>query len=285
MDDSSKKELYGLIGYPVKHSFSSFMHNAAFEHYGMNAEYVLFEIEPNGLEEFFTKTIHEKKIKGFNVTIPYKEASVAYLTGQISPLVRANGAVNTIRVEADGALSGFNTDGIGFLKDLKEKHVTIPGKKICLIGAGGAAKAVASVVASLEPDEIRIFDIDQKKAQNLVRILKNFYFKLNISAVTYMDEFIIDGPGILVNATPVGMKEDDPLLFKEEWLRPDIFVYDLIYNPQETKLLKTAKAKGCRCANGLGMLLYQGCLAFEHWTGKSAPVDLMRKALQERIYV
>ena len=138
----TQKELYGLIGYPVKHSYSAFMHNAAFAHYHMNAEYQLFEVSPEKLEEFFKKTIFEKKIKGFNVTVPHKEAAVQYLDGICSEGVKVNGAVNTILVEKDGKLSGFNTDGPGFSRDLNEHHVVVKGKRIALLGAGGDRKSV-----------------------------------------------------------------------------------------------------------------------------------------------
>jgi shikimate dehydrogenase len=279
------KELYGLIGFPVKHSFSSFMHNAAFAHYQMNAEYQLFEVSPQALDDFFKKTIPEKKIKGLNITVPHKEKSVFYLTGSISGTVKMNRAVNTIRVEPDGALSGFNTDGTGFVRDLNERSVSISGARIALIGAGGGAKAVATSLASCHPLELAIFDVEQAKSLTLVTILREFFPLLVVSAAATIEDLKIEGADILINATPVGLKESDPLLIKKEWLHQGLFVYDLIYNPAETKLLKEAREAGCKCANGLGMLLYQGCLAFEHWTGKEAPVDVMRRALLERINV
>lgn len=277
------KELYGLIGYPVKHSFSAFMHNAAFAHYKMDAEYQLFEVSPKELGEFFKKTIVEKGIKGFNVTVPHKERAVEFLDGEKEPLVKIIGAVNTVRVEPNGALSGFNTDAGGFLRDLEEQGVTLSNKNISLLGAGGGAKAVAFAIMDQLPEKLSIFDIDSVKAQKLANRIRHFYPSVAIETAMRIEDSDIGKADILINATPVGMKTEDPLLIKKDWLRPELFVYDLIYNPIETKLLKIAKEVGCRYANGLGMLLYQGCLAFEHWTQKRAPVDVMRKALMGEV--
>jgi len=282
MEKNSKKQLYGLIGYPVKHSYSEFMHNAAFAHCQMNAEYQLFEVTPEKLDEFFKKTIHEKKLKGFNVTVPHKEKVLPYL-GEISKEVKLIGAANTVLVEDTGALKGFNTDGLGFSYDLGHQGIDIKNKTIVLFGAGGGAKAVAITIAIFEPAELIIFDIDGEKSRRLVENIKRNYPKVDVSIASNVENLKIDKADILINATPVGMKESDPLLVKQEWLHKNLFVYDLIYNPSETKLLKMAKEAGCKCANGLGMLLYQGVLAFEHWTGKKAPVEVMRKALLERI--
>ncbi len=285
MKPKQEKQLYGLIGYPVKHSFSAIMHNAAFNHLGINAEYQLFEVSPEKLENFFKKTIPEIQIKGFNITVPHKEAAVRYLNGAVAHGVVMNQAVNTVRVEEGLVLCGFNTDGPGFLRDLKEKDVVINNKIVAMIGAGGGAKAVATSVASRTPKEIRIFDIDILKTKRLAEIIKSFYPNVNVKLAESLEDLNILGTDILINATPVGMKEQDPLLVKQEWMHGDLFVYDLIYNPQETKLLKTAKGCGCRYANGLGMLLYQGVLAFEHWfPEREAPVEQMRKALEERIH-
>ncbi|MBI5872641.1 MAG: shikimate dehydrogenase [Candidatus Omnitrophica bacterium] len=283
MTTTSGKELYGLIGYPVSHSYSAFMHNAAFAHYGMNAEYQLFEVPPEGLDDFFKKTIFEKHLKGFNVTVPYKERAIAHLNASISPVVNMNKAVNTVRVETDGTLSGSNTDGLGFLRDLTERGVKIGGKIVFMIGAGGGAKAVATAIASSGPAKLLIFDIDPAKTDGLYQRIKKFFPNIVVEAAGSLESLGAMHPDILINATPVGMKESDPVLIKKEWLRPGLFVYDLIYNPAQTRLLKMAKEAGCRSANGLGMLLYQGALAFEYWTGKSAPVDVMRRALEEKM--
>jgi len=281
MKKTSEKERYGLIGYPVKHSFSHMMHNAAFAHYKMDAVYELFEVAPELLEKFFKDTVFEKNISGFNVTVPHKENAVQYLNGDKDNFVKINSAVNTVRVEKDGRLSGANTDGLGFLRDLNERGVKVEGKSIALIGAGGGAKAVATAIASESPEKLFVFDVDRLKAEKLIGILKEFYPNIKVQAMESLERLDISGSDILINATPVGMKESDPLLVKKEWFHDGLFVYDLIYNPRESKLLKTARECGCLWANGLGMLLHQGALAFEMWTGKSAPLDVMREALSE----
>jgi shikimate dehydrogenase len=280
MTESSERHLYGLIGYPVKHSYSAFMHNAAFAHRGIPAQYHLFEVEPHKLDEFFKKTIPQKGIKGFNVTVPLKEKACEYLDGIVDLTVKMAGAVNTVRVEEDGSISGFNTDSEGFARDLECLNVAPGGKRLVLLGAGGGARAVAAALARSKPSVLRLFDIDQDKAIRLARHVQEC-FRVDLEVASSMDDLEVRQADILVNATPVGMKEADPLLIKREWLHPGLFVYDLIYNPQETKLLKACRAAGVKCANGLGMLLYQGCLAFEHWTGQAAPVDVMRQALEK----
>jgi shikimate dehydrogenase len=284
MDKTAGKELYGLIGYPVKHSFSAFMHNAAFAHYRLNAEYQLFEVAPEHLRDFFQKTIPGKKIKGFNITVPHKENAYAYFLqakAKIDSSAQRVKAINTVVVKRNGSLIGFNTDGAGFMEDLKEHHREVKNRNISLIGAGGGAKAVALAMALSIPKRFLVFDVDKKRSVELVALIKEQ--GCHAQAVDSLEELRIQEAEILVNATPVGMKESDPPLIKQEWLHHQPFVYDLIYNPAETKLLKMAKEAGCPCANGLGMLLYQGCLAFEKWAQKKAPVDVMRRALLERL--
>jgi shikimate dehydrogenase len=283
MENSGNKELYGLIGHPVKHSFSEVMHNAAFEYCGINARYQLFDVLPENLEKFFKNTVVEKNIRGFNITVPHKEKSISFLNGSISQSVRMNKAVNTVRREKDGVLSGFNTDGPGFYHDIKEQGLDLADKAILLLGAGGGAKSVATSIAARNPKKIAIFDIDIAKVKALKSILFEFFPLLKVVDLRSLDALDIAEANILINATPVGLNENDPLLVKKEWLHKDLFVYDLIYNPAQTQLLKTASEAGCRTSNGLGMLLYQGALAFEYWTGEEAPVSIMRKALEESI--
>ncbi len=261
------------------------MHNAAFKHCGMDAVYELFEVAPQDVETFFKKTVPAKTIKGFNVTVPHKETVLKYLSGTVSSGAKMIGAVNTVCVRQDGRLDGFNTDGTGFLKDMEAHGVGVRGKTVALLGGGGGARAVVFGLAEREAAEIRIFDIDDSKAEALAKSVKSYYPHAGISCVPAIEKLDIPDADILINATPVGMKPADPLLVQNDWLRPGLFVYDLIYNPAETKLLAAAKAAGCRTANGSGMLLYQGALSFEHWTGTPAPVDVMRQALLERIHV
>jgi shikimate dehydrogenase len=259
------------------------MHEAAFAHCGMDADYALINVAPEALEDFLKKTVQEKKLKGFNVTVPHKESVVEFLDGSTSYGVMMNRAVNTVRVEPDGALSGSNTDGPGFARDLKERGVDVTGKKVALIGAGGGAKSVATTLAAHGISSLVIFDLDPRKTEGLCEIIREYFSSVKVSGVSHAGELGLADASVLVNATPVGMRPSDPQCIAREWLHPGLFVYDLIYNPPETSLLAAARAAGCPCANGLGMLLYQGCLAFEYWTGKSAPVAVMRSALEAKI--
>ncbi len=279
MEKINPARRYGLIGFPVKHSFSAAMHNAAFKSYEINARYELFEVSPDKLD-IFLRALKNENICGINVTIPHKENSLRCLDKK-SVEVEEIGAVNTIRVNTDGTLKGFNTDYAGFTRHLEE--LGIKAKKAALIGAGGAAKAVSVALAKKGTSEIAIYDVEKEKSFSLAERIKNIKPDCNVYNVDSVSGLKIEEKNILVNASPVGMKEADPCLVEESVLRPDLFVYDLIYNPEKTKLLQLAESKGLKNSNGLMMLLYQGMLAFEHWTGQSAPKEIMYKALLKEL--
>jgi len=275
-----KPKLYGLVGFPIQHSLSPCMHNAAFRALKIKAKYKLFELQPGQLG-YFLKDLKKKNIYGFNVTIPYKEKILSYLNlGVKSFGVRMIGAVNTVVIESSGRLKGFNTDYPGFSRHLKE--LKVKPRKVALIGAGGVAKAVCFVLANTHKvEEICVYDIDNYKSLGLVNRFKDTFNQTKFSVVARIDEFNLPGKDLLVNASPVGMRPDDPCLVEAKAMHRELFVYDVIYNPAETKLIGQAKQAGCRCSNGLGMLLYQGVLAFGDFTGKKAPVEIMRSALEK----
>ncbi|MDD5115912.1 MAG: shikimate dehydrogenase [Candidatus Omnitrophica bacterium] len=273
---TSRSRVYGLVGFPIKHSLSPFMHNAAFARLKIKARYKLFELRPEELERFFAG-IKKNRISGFNVTIPYKEKILPYLNIKSSGL-REIGAANTVVVAKDGRLKGFNTDFSGFRRHLKELKVN--AGKVAIIGAGGAAKAVCFALGKNKAKEICIYDIDNYKSLGLIVRFKDAFEQTKFSAVARIEELNLKDKDLLVNCSPVGMRADEACLVKGEMLHKGIFVYDLIYNPAETRLLATAKKAGVRCSNGLGMLLYQGVACFEHFTGKKAPVEVMAAALE-----
>ncbi len=287
---SKKKQIYGLIGYPVKHSFSAAMHNAAFSHLRMNSEYKLFEINPQELRYFFHRIIPLRDVNGeefsyedlhgFNVTIPHKEAVLEFLNEK-SPAAADIEAVNTVIVHNGSEFKGFNTDFAGFVRHITELDVNTD--KVGMIGAGGAARAVAYALKTKQAEEIVIYDIDKQKAESLARSVNSWDSGCTAYAVDSIEALNLNDKTLLVNASPVGMQDDDPLLITEKMLHKDLFVYDLIYNPSWTKLLLLAQNKGLRCRNGLKMLLYQGVLAFEHWSGIDAPIDVMFDALKGEI--
>jgi len=279
-NDSPARRIYGLIGYPVEHSFSPAMHNAAFQALNINAEYKLFPLQENELRGFFAG-LKANNIFGLNVTIPYKEKVVPFL-GKVSSEAKLIGAVNTVKVAAD-KLEGFNTDGEGFLKHLgQDMNFKPEGKTIAIIGAGGAAKAISVYLSKARPKNIIIYDVDKSKSFVLIKHLRENFKGVEFIRASSIEELYIGKSDLLVNATPIGMKETDLCLVDEKSIGKNLLVYDLIYNPKETKLLKLAREKGAKASNGLGMLLYQGALAFQLWTGvKEAPVEVMRKALEE----
>ena len=272
---------YGLIGFPVKHSYSAVMHNAAFKELGIDAHYDLFEVKPENLEEQFKRLI-EQGVCGFNVTIPYKE-KIINLLSSLNEEAKLIGAVNTIEVNEDKTTRGFNTDGLGFITHLKEVvGFNLSDKKISILGAGGAAKAVSIQLARSKAKSITLFDIDQQKAKDLATKLKANFSDCDIHLVSDANALLRGNPDFLVNATPVGMHNTEALVFNPEYLHPKLVVYDLIYNPAQTLLLREARRKGCAGVfNGLGMLLYQGVLSFKIWLDVEPSVEVMEQALRE----
>jgi len=270
-----KPKLYGLVGFPVGHSLSPCMHNAAFSKLKIKAKYKLFELEPEKLDGFLSR-LKKNNIWGFNVTYPYKEKIVPYLNTKSSG-VREIGAANTVVVTKEGKLKGFNTDFAGFSRHLKE--LKVKPAKVALIGAGGAAKAVCFALGKIAAEEICIYDIDVYKSLNLVSQFTKIFDKTRFLAVARIEELNLKDKNLLVNAAPVGMRKQDPCLVELSMLHRDLFVYDLIYHPAETELLRRAREAGAGFSNGLGMLLYQGALAFGHFSGRNPPVETMREAL------
>jgi shikimate dehydrogenase len=277
MTDKLPGDVYGVLGYPVKHSLSPLMHNAAFSALKVNAQYRLFEKSPEEIPGFLLSLAAEH-IKGINVTVPHKERVIPFLS-RITDEAGLIGAVNTIKV-TPGGLEGFNTDGIGFIRHLKEDLAFYPsGKRAVVLGAGGASKAVSVYLAKEGVCSITLFDIDKQKAGALTSHLKDNFSKVEVKNASSPEHLDLKNADLLVNATPIGMKESDPTVIGEQLIPGGILVYDLIYNPGETKLLKTARSAGAKVSNGLGMLLYQGMASFEIWTGLPAPKEVMRQAL------
>ena len=272
----------GLIGYPLSHSVSPAMHNAAFKKLGLDCEYSLFEVEPKDLKEA-VEGMRALHITGFNVTVPHKEAVVPLLD-EVTEIARVIGAVNTVQNQ-DGKLIGYNTDGAGFIESLiNDAKIKPKGKHAIILGAGGASRAVAVMLAESGAKTITITDIETEKAKELAEYVDS-YFDTSCDNVEVNSKDLqrsIDQAEILVNCTPLGMapKVDASPLVNNIELSKNIMVYDLVYNPAETKLMKTAKAAGAKVCSGLGMLVYQGALALTLWTGEEAPVEIMRKAAQ-----
>jgi shikimate dehydrogenase len=278
------KLTYGLIGHPVGHSLSPAMHNAAFRALYIDAEYKLFDVAPENLESFLND-LARNGISGANVTIPHKIKVKEYIAkrGILNEHAEKLGAVNTIKVE-NSQLKGFNTDGPGFYRSLvKELKFEPEGKTIFVLGAGGAARAIIMYLGNT-PKKIFVTDVDSCMTKELKKHYEKYYKPHKLVAIEKNDiKESIGEAGLLIQATPIGMKDDDPSPINIELLHPGIRVYDLIYNRPMTKLVLEATRKKLHAMTGLGMLLYQGAIAFELWTGKKAPEDIMRRALKEAI--
>jgi shikimate dehydrogenase len=277
MKISGKTRVCAIIGDPVEHSLSPVMHNAAFKKLGLNLVYVAFTVTRNELKDAISGA-RSLGMQGLNVTMPHKNAVMSYLD-ETDSTAKAIGAVNTILNE-QGKLIGYNTDGVGAMRALKENGISPDGKKMLLLGAGGAAKAIAFQAAQ-EVEELVILNRTSEKAEKLAEVLRREFGKRVNSGALSSDVLKkeLKTTDILVNATSVGMHPDvnrSPV--PSDLLRSGLCVMDIIYNPLETKLVTDAKAVGAKVVFGLEMLLYQGAVAFEIWTNCPAPVEVMRKA-------
>lgn len=275
------KLIYGLIGHPVEHSLSPAMHNAAFKALGIDAEYRLFDVLPENLD-LFLRELPKNSISGTNVTIPHKVKAKQYIeaNGSLNDHAMRLGAVNTIKVDGQ-KLSGFNTDGPGFYRSLVEDLKFEPeGKTVFVLGAGGAARAIIMFLGE-GPKKIYVTDIDDFAATELKKHFDKYYSWRKLEVMKRGDfEKDFEKADLFIQATPIGMKEDDPSPIDVNYLHPKLRVYDVIYNRPLTKLVQEASKRKLHATTGLGMLLYQGAIAFELWTGKKAPVEVMRKALK-----
>lgn len=260
------------------------MHNAAFAALDLPYSYLPFEVHPEGLERA-VKAILPLGLRGLNVTIPHKETVIPFLDSLDEEAGRI-GAVNTIEV-VSRRLIGRNTDGRGFLQSLREADVDPKGLRVILLGAGGAAKAVASALAMASISEMIIVARSARRATELSHRLTAIasHLKITVQPADFKPDKRFDSktPTLVINSTPLGMKPSDPLPFPASLIRPEWIVADLIYRPHHTSLLAEAKQIGARVVPGLGMLLHQGALSFEIWTKQSPPILVMRKALQEAL--
>ena len=271
-------KLFCLIGHPVEHSMSPTMWNPALRDLGLNYVYIAFDVHPDNLENAI-KGIKALNIKGINVTIPHKEEVMKYLD-EIDPMAQKIGAVNTIKNE-DGYLIGRNTDAGGAKKSLMDAGCNLNGKRVLCLGAGGVSRALCYILSE-EVDKIILTDLYEERAQTLAKEIKT---KINIDIEAKLsDEATINHEikiaDILINATPIGMlPKIDQSPVPNELLHENLFVFDVVYNPLETKLMKDAKKMGCNILGGLDMLVNQGVLAFEWWTGKSPDSKLMKEKI------
>lgn len=261
---NAQTELYGVFGHPVAHSLSPVMHSAAFRELGINAVYLAFDVvDLKGAVD----GVRALNLNGLSVTIPHK-ISIMVLLDEIDPLAEKIGAVNTIVVR-EGRLIGCNTDGEGAITALREK-TELGDKRIAVIGAGGAARAVG-FTARRNGGNVTIVNRSVEKGEQLADDLDADFVPL----AEFNGEC-----DILVNTTPLGMApETDRAPVPEALLQPGMVVMDIVYNPLTTRLLRDAAARGCTTVDGVAMFVHQGAMQFERWTGRPAPVDLMRRTV------
>ena len=276
---SGQTTICGIIGDPIGHTMSPAMHNAAFKSLGLNYVYVPFKVKSMELRKAI-EGIRGLNLRGVNVTIPHKVA-VVQLLDKLDPLAERIGAVNTI-VNDEGILTGYNTDATGFLQTLHDRNIEPAEKKVLLLGAGGAARAIGHI---LTREKARVTILNRKQdlswAEDLAARLSRNY-KTEVKALELTAENLkkaVNNAEILVNATSLGMSpEIDATPVPAELLRADLTVFDVVYNPLQTRLLREAKAAGAKTIDGLEMLVRQGAVSFEIWTAVKPPADVMREA-------
>lgn len=284
-DINGKTRVCGLFGFPVEHSFSPAMHNAAFQNRGLNWAYLPFAVHPDNLVKA-VQGIPSLNLAGVNITVPHKQRVIPLLD-EVEPTAAKIGAVNTI-VNSDGKLMGYNTDGAGFIRSLAEEASFQPrDQRVLLIGAGGAARAVAFSLALSGCKAIYFTNRTTETARELAKEINlncgttvevlSWGLKLPAEKVAEVD--------LVVQTTSLGMWPHTQAApeFPFAALHPGQVVCDLIYTPRQTVFLQQASARGIVILNGLGMLLYQGVLAFELWTGQRAPVEVMKETLERQL--
>ena len=280
MDIKGSTNIVGLIGHPVEHSFSPPMHNAAFEALGMDYAYVAFDVDPLNLKSAIdgAKSLN---IKGFNVTIPHKIEVMKHLD-EIDEVAALIGAVNTIDFKD---MKGYNTDGIGAVKAIEEV-TSIKNKNVVVAGAGGASRAISFYIAKYGADSLTILNRNVEKADNLAKDVSNSNLinEVKSDSMSEINSHVTDAD-ILIDTTPVGMHpnvDDEPIVLADN-MHDDLVVFDAVYNPNDTVLIKEAVKAGAKPVYGIKMLLYQGAESFRIWTGRDAPVDVMEDALRKTL--
>jgi shikimate dehydrogenase len=280
MTVTGSTKLTGIIGNPLEHSVSPQMHNAVYEKMGLDYCYVPIQVKPDSLSDAL-EGLRNIGFIGVNVTVPYKEAVIAHLD-EVTKIARLIGAVNVI-LNQEGHLVGYNTDGPGFIDSLQEDaSFNVKGKNVVVLGAGGAAKAITMMLAKNKVKTMVIADVIYEKAEKLCEYINSHCDIAPYAAPVKSQELktFIEKCDLLVNSTPIGTyPRADRCPIDDSWkVNEKAVVYDLVYNPMETKLLKWAKASGAKAVSGIGMLVRQGALAFSLFTEEEASEKVMKEA-------
>jgi shikimate dehydrogenase len=271
---------FAVLGHPVGHTFSPAMHNAAFRALNWNAVYLAFDVAPERLMEVL-RAMGAMGFGGVNLTVPLKEVAFRGIPCA-DESARVTGSINTVRFAEEG-LEGYSTDGYGFLRAVREAFgEPLRGQSVFLVGAGGAGRALASACVREGIARLALTDLDRSRAERVAAEARILAPALPVVVADTPREAVslAREADLIVQATPLGLKNDDPPPLPPEAFRPGQRLFDLIYRPAETVTMRVARAAGALVANGLDMLLYQGVRSFEIWTGIEPPVDAMRAALR-----
>jgi shikimate dehydrogenase len=283
MKVSGATHIFGIMGFPIEHTLSPVMQNAALEALGISALYVPFNVRPEDLGKA-TLALRALNIYGVNVTIPHKGAVIEFLD-ELDPVAKHIGAVNTV-IQRNRKLYGFNTDGPGFMLSLhKDAHFDPAGKKVVILGAGGVASAVAMSLAGAGVRRLVIANRDKRRAEVLTKRVQKFFDRETLPVA--LDErralyWLIRESDMLVNASAVGLNPGDRLNLNPSSFHSKLFVFDLVYHTV-THLLKMARKRGLKTLDGVGMLVSQGARSFELFTDKRAPFRVMRNAVEQAL--
>ena len=277
MNIRGSTNIVGLIGHPVEHSFSPPMHNAAFDVLNMDWAYVAFDVNPSNLDSAI-EGARSLGIRGFNVTIPHKIEVMKYLD-EIDEVAGLIGAVNTIDFEN---MKGYNTDGIGAVKAIEEV-TSIKNRNVVVAGAGGASRAISFYIAKYGAESITILNRNVEKAQSLADDI-NLIDEVKADSIKNIEDYMADAD-ILIDTTPVGMHPNvnDEAIVDAGGMHENLVVFDAVYNPNETSLIKQVIKANAKPVYGIKMLLYQGAESFKIWTGQNPPVDVMEEALRNTL--
>ncbi len=279
---SDRTELYAVLGHPIGHSLSPCMHNASFRSLGRDAVYLAFDVGADRLGEVLD-ALSRLRFRGANLTVPLKETAREHMDALDAEAERL-GSVNTVAFGPDGRRVGYCTDGVGFLRAYREAFdEDLRGARVAVIGAGGAARAVALTLVTEEPAELIIVNRTEQKAVDLVEEIHKAAPTLSASAVSGEEGAVhaVSRADVVLQGTSLGLKEGDASPVPAEVFHTGQTVVDMIYRAGGTRFLQDAEAAGAQVADGLGMLLHQGAVSFEHWTGETADLEAMRSALQQ----
>ena len=269
---------FAVIGDPIDHSLSPTIHNAAYRELGLECTYIAYKIPKDQLDVEID-SLKKIKISGFNVTIPHKINMLEFLD-EMDENCRIIGATNTV-IKEDGYLKGYNTDMDGFLEPIKNRNITIKDSNVLLLGSGGAARAIIAGMAKEKAKEVTIINRTKEHATELKEFSINIGLDAEVKSITEMND-LHTGYNFIINSSSLGLKNESNIV-PSEIINEDTIVYDIVYKPVNTELIKESKKKNAQIIYGYEMLLGQAVKSFEIWTGKKAPVSVMNNAVRSQL--